>query len=251
VAVIPLLVLAQRMPGVFHAHAILVAEPPHLRWAVEARLLAGESFDSIAQKCRTTAEAIHWYEKLFFSVRDSLHCSSWVMCVVLEGKMYRLTEPDPETLWRFYGYWGGPYVLDSLIGEIGNAPWPESAEQVKTFLEEDTRALLIRKLAIAARLVPAEMKNIPTLLALSDRLLALDRSAQTDVAAAGANTSITTALEILETLTLGDQGRPEAGEAPVSGDLVPEPWLRPGIPVPEAVMQRTTIVPVETEAATS
>jgi hypothetical protein len=93
------------MAEIFNAHAILVAEPPHLRWAVEARLLAGENSESIARKCRTTVEVIDWYEKLFFSVRDSLACSSWVMCVVLAGKMYTLTEPNVETLWRFYGHW--------------------------------------------------------------------------------------------------------------------------------------------------
>ena len=56
--------LAERMPAVSQAFDLHKADPPHLRWAVEARLLAGESFDAIAHKCALLPGAVEMYERL-------------------------------------------------------------------------------------------------------------------------------------------------------------------------------------------
>jgi len=43
--------LAERTPAVSQAHTLRHVDPPLLRWAVEAYILSGESFDVIARKC--------------------------------------------------------------------------------------------------------------------------------------------------------------------------------------------------------
>ena len=147
--------LAERMPALHLAHAIHQADPPLLRWAVEARILAAEDFDSIARKCGTTAEAIECYEAMFFSVLDKLRARTYIICQVIGRKIHHgLSEDDLDVIWKFFGYVGGPLLLDSLIDGFTAQPRPESQEQVDPFLAKDARSTLLRKLALAARVLP-------------------------------------------------------------------------------------------------
>src|SRR5262249_21743159 len=79
--------LGERMPAVSQAYALRRLDPPLLRWAIEAYILSGESFDVIARKCALTTEAVEAYEALFFSVLDRLNADTWVMCVVIGSKI--------------------------------------------------------------------------------------------------------------------------------------------------------------------
>src|SRR5262245_20014304 len=54
--------LAQQLPALSQAHSVYTADPPRLRWSVEARLLGGEPFGSIAGKCGLTSEAVEAFE---------------------------------------------------------------------------------------------------------------------------------------------------------------------------------------------
>jgi hypothetical protein len=49
--------LAERLPAVSQAHDLRQADPPHLRWAAEGRLLAGEPFGPVARQCGLLPEA--------------------------------------------------------------------------------------------------------------------------------------------------------------------------------------------------
>src|SRR5215471_2141550 len=50
--------LARGMPAVFQAYAITRADPPLLKWGLEARIVAGEAFPEIAWKCALLPEAV-------------------------------------------------------------------------------------------------------------------------------------------------------------------------------------------------
>ncbi|MEJ7638979.1 MAG: hypothetical protein WKF75_13665, partial [Singulisphaera sp.] len=63
--------LDAKMPGVAGAYAIHTGPPPR-RWAVEARLLAGEPLATIARKEAATREAVDLYQCLFFNISDRL-----------------------------------------------------------------------------------------------------------------------------------------------------------------------------------
>src|SRR5262245_44566584 len=43
--------LAGSMPAIAQAHALRRADPPLLRWATEARVVANEPFEDIGRKC--------------------------------------------------------------------------------------------------------------------------------------------------------------------------------------------------------
>lgn len=152
--------LRDEMPAVYGAHDLFEATQSAIPWAIEARLLARESFEGIARKCGTTAEVIEAYTKLFFDVADALNSPDYIMGQVVG--MAAFTDPaeaELGTYWRYLGYAGGPEVLDYVID--GRADCRERAE---AFLAETTRFALVRKMAMAAHSVAVTEKTAQKLL---------------------------------------------------------------------------------------
>jgi hypothetical protein len=91
--------LSEAMPAVFQAYTLFHAQPPLLRWATEARILAREDFNTIGRKCLLLPEAVEAYEQLFFCVLDRLEASTWVACNVIGPKAHTgLTAQDLDVL---------------------------------------------------------------------------------------------------------------------------------------------------------
>jgi hypothetical protein len=160
--------LAERMPAVSQAHDLHKADPPHLRWAVEARVIAGEPFDTIACKCGLLPEAVELYEKLFFSVADMLGADTWVMCQAVGPRAFRgMTEQDVDIWWKLLGYCFGPLMLDKVIHHSAGLPRPAEAEQLAAALDRDAEALFRGKKLLAAHLLPVTPETAPQVLQLA------------------------------------------------------------------------------------
>jgi hypothetical protein len=151
-----LLDLAEKYPGVADARHMREdngAECP--RWEVEARLLAEDKPESIAARLALDPRAILAYEALFFNVQDRLHAQSWIVHTVMGRSIYaNLTERQFDLLWKMYGYFGGPFVLDALVTTFSNPTKATSADRVNDFFSDDTRSVARRKSAIAMRTMP-------------------------------------------------------------------------------------------------
>jgi hypothetical protein len=148
--------LVCRMPDIGGAVAIVEGEPT-TRWAVEARLVAGEPIEAIARKTALTPQAVALYEALFFNVSDRLENRGYLIHIAV-GLHPTPREPDPGLVWRLFGLLGGPVVLDALIdGDYGPPDRPE-----------DERALdeLRLKLAVALKLMPIDATTAPKLVRL-------------------------------------------------------------------------------------
>jgi hypothetical protein len=65
--------LAQRHPAINAAYLLYAQAGSWKRAELEARLLARESDDTIANKCHLTPAVVAAYHQLFFSVRPHLH----------------------------------------------------------------------------------------------------------------------------------------------------------------------------------
>jgi hypothetical protein len=128
--------LAEEMPAVAQAHALHQSDPPLLRWAVEARILAAEPFPDIARKCALTPETVEAYEQLFFAVLDRLESSTWVACQVIGRKAHvGMTAADLDVWWKLVGYGFGPIALDIVIDHTTDRPHaqtPTEAEETVT-----------------------------------------------------------------------------------------------------------------------
>jgi hypothetical protein len=163
--------LAEAMPALAQAHALRQADPPHLRWAVEARVLAGEPFGAVARKCGLLPEAIEVYAKLFYDVVDMLGADTWVMCQAVGPKAFRgMTEQDLDVWWKVLGYCFGPLMLDKVIEHSAGLPRPAEEGELAAALDRDAEAVLRGKRLLAAHLLPVTPETAPQVLQLAAQL---------------------------------------------------------------------------------
>jgi hypothetical protein len=160
--------LEREMPDVAGAITIHEGEPT-TRWAVEARLIAGEPIEAIARKTALKTRAVAMFEALFFNVRDKLENRGYLIHIAV-GLYPRPKEPDTGLVWRLFGLLGGPVVLDALIdGDYGSQDRPED----ERFLDE-----LRLKLAVAFKLLPVDATTAPRLIRLYLRLWQAELAAE-------------------------------------------------------------------------
>lgn len=91
-----------------------------LKFEIEARVLAGQPDDEIAQVAGLPDETIATYCDVFFDVRPRLKSSAYICHQVLGRRMHfigaqGLTDRDPHYLWKVFGWVLGPQALDWLI----------------------------------------------------------------------------------------------------------------------------------------
>jgi hypothetical protein len=116
----------QALFGAHLLHADLDAER---RAILQAWILTRETDPQIAERIGTLPADIHWYEKLFFNVRDRLNCRAWIVKTI-RGASGRQTlhwktaggDRQRHVIYRLVAYLGGPLVLDRLIREAANEP---------------------------------------------------------------------------------------------------------------------------------
>jgi hypothetical protein len=126
--------LKATMPHHYAAFWLSVRKISELRWQVEARILARQSWDTIAAKTHLSPEALQLYEVVFFHVTDRLDATSWVLHEVIgspEGAR-RL-----GATWQYYGYRGGAEVLDTIVYGYPSSRDAETLNAVRKFLVED------------------------------------------------------------------------------------------------------------------
>lgn len=121
------------------------------RWEIEARILAGESFESIEKKSTFTVSCLALYEKLFFNVLDRMEKRTWVtQSVIGRALQVGLTERDFNILWKIYGYMAGPYMVDLLVSKIGmTRKKAASAEQALAMLNDSIPTMSMIRSAFA------------------------------------------------------------------------------------------------------
>ena len=170
--------LANDYPDMFEAWQLSEQGDNELaHFEVEARLLADEPSGSIAAKVGMRPGAVDYYESWFFNVRDRLQSPGYITHTVI-GKSIQcgLSEREFDVLWKLYGYWGGPHVLDSIIYRGHGSPRPEKPEEVAAFWADDIKQQLRLKAAITVRTMPAGF-NQQTILETYHRCLELENAA--------------------------------------------------------------------------
>jgi len=147
--------LETKFPGIFWAEQIYSNQAHDTRWAVEARLLANEKAEAIAEKVSTTPETILWYERVFFNVAPHLRKPDYIACVVMGRSIHAgLHERDYDLLWKMFGYAYGPIFLDTIIMPFVGPAHVTSPDQVEAAWEDLYVATLAKKAAVSAMTVP-------------------------------------------------------------------------------------------------
>ncbi len=151
------LLLVRKWPALVEAHDLRFKEDEKrlMRFEVEARLLASDPIERIAEKVGTAPAVVIWYEKVFFNVLDKLANTAYIShCVMGESAQAGMTERDYDVLWKMMGYCGKGIVLDAVIGKTYDATVPESAGQVGDFLSDDIERSVKLKMTVAMRALP-------------------------------------------------------------------------------------------------
>lgn len=180
--------LAQLDPDLFWAHSMWANEKAPTRWAVEARILAGESDEEIAKKIGCSPGVIGAYESVFFNVREKLEHREYVVNVVMADAVARgLSERQYDLLWKMFGFQGGSLVLDAMISKFTMIRRPEKSEDVSAFFQESAINSMRHKAAVAALTVPI---NSHTQLLLLDAYVKYVEIERTTENTTKANTNI-------------------------------------------------------------
>lgn len=87
-----------------------------LRWEIEARILAGETDDVIAEKCEHAPEQVRVYEQLFFGVRPFLEATDWLhQRTVGNARFIGFRNHQVREYWAMIALNAPHQVLDLLI----------------------------------------------------------------------------------------------------------------------------------------
>lgn len=156
--------LLQQDPSLFWAHSLWLEDKAPTRWAIEARILAGETDTQIAKRFDIDENVVAAYEAVFFNVRARLDNRDYIVNVVMADAVTRgLTERQYDLLWKLFGYHGGSHVLDAVTSKFSPIDKPANASAVGAFFQEFAVNTVKHKAAIATLTVPI---NLHTQLAL-------------------------------------------------------------------------------------
>lgn len=180
--------LMLRDSDLFWAHSIWLEEKAPTRWAIEARVLAGESDEEIADKVGTDVSVISAYIETFFDVREKLNKPDYVVNVVMADAVIRgLQERHYDLLWKMMGFHGGKHVLDAVINRFISIAKPDSPDLVAGFFQDSAINSVKYKAALAGMTVQI---NTHTQLPLIDSFVKYVEIERTTESATKAQTSI-------------------------------------------------------------
>lgn len=147
--------LAAHEPKLFWAHSVFMADDAPVKWLIEARLLARETDNEIAARLGCDPSIVACYHDTFFDVREKINYRDYIINSVFGEACYRgLSERRHDLLWKLFGYYGGPHVLDTVSSRLGGSVWCNSPEQASKFLQDTAINAMKQKAAIAALTVP-------------------------------------------------------------------------------------------------
>jgi len=186
---------------------------------VEARILAGQDDETIAEEMTLAPKSIEWFEALFFCVRDRRNACDWIVSQVLipsvmaasessaartaeEQRMARegateetgaaaarrrrnfislteLTDPFQDVTVKFVGYFGGVHVLDFALGLYERGNLANSKKEVSAWHDAHLSARSRQRSSNTISVMPIDRDNAMQLLNLHARLIEIDRSSDT------------------------------------------------------------------------
>lgn len=180
--------LHERDPELFWAHSMWIDEKAPTRWAIEARVLAGETNEQIAKLLGTDPGVIDAYVNVFFDVREKMSHTSYVVNVIMADAVKRgLQERQYDLLWKLLGFHGGTLALDAAINKFTPINKPEKPEQVSGFFQDFAIGAMKYKSALATLTVQVNSQTQLPLIESFAKFVEIERTTES---ATKAQTSI-------------------------------------------------------------
>jgi hypothetical protein len=167
--------LHREVSHVGQAHSLYSSDVEQ-RQILEARLLTSETFDEIAERFAADAQTIDYYERLFFNVRDRMDAPDWLITIIRGTTEDRapsrdgvMTSAQRGFVYRLFAYFGGPLVLDTLIGCLSPHRTPHQDKDASAFFDDATAEIVRSRAAMAASVFVIDRHNVMQTLKLALR----------------------------------------------------------------------------------
>lgn len=172
--------LAERQPEIFWAHRIWSDPVGTLKHSIEAQILARSPDFTIGFRCNMPPHYVEAYEALFFNVRDKLQHRSYILHVVIGTALQRgITERDSDILWKLYGYFLGPHLVDALESKFVNPMWCGTPTAVGAAVMDDAIGTLKLKAALATKTVSVNASTQLALMEAFTKFVEIERTTDT------------------------------------------------------------------------
>jgi hypothetical protein len=195
-------------PGLYYAWKIYENREiqPATYNIIEARLLARQTPEEIAATFGTIKETIEWYEALFFNVSDKLDHRDWVTTQVLlpavlrrHGQMpiesdiggvapnliayankdYSICHPFLDSSMKLFAYFGGKYLVDSLITGFESGKPLNSQEDLAAWYDHHFSMAMRRRSLQAIQQFQCNRYNVMELFSTHTEIMKIEKSEDT------------------------------------------------------------------------
>jgi hypothetical protein len=202
----------------------------HQKYAVEARILAGQTNHEIARQCCIIPGAIEYYERVFFNVRDRLDAKDYIIGqIITPPNNIGLQDFTLELSAKFFGYFGGPVVLEFVLNQFDTAMVrPKSSKQLDGFFDTFFQKTIRRRAAEASISVEINRWNVMQLFEIHSLLIAEARLRDRDLGNAGQYEENMRLLLNSVPWVTGRDSRKALGESPIGEYLKGSYELRAG-----------------------
>jgi hypothetical protein len=150
---------ARRSAWIEQAQHLYESDAP-ARWVVEARMLARQAHEEIADLCGLEPEVIDYYGQLFFDVAARLDAWAYITLVVI-GQVEPGCMRAAEKLLKQYAFHNGPLVIDDLVHVLTRPKTlDEILNMVKSELDAERLREVLVRLAVASQLLAPTRSNL-------------------------------------------------------------------------------------------
>lgn len=165
------------------------------RYALEGRILAGQTDAEIAACLELLPEAVTMYEYCFFNVRERMRSKDYIVGQVI-GPAIVINDSSlsPDFSAKFFGYFGGPFVLDAVLYAFDQQMVaPVSHDGSLQFFDEHCMRQVRRRIAEAAGVMNINRFNVAQLLEIHAKVISDAKKASGD---GGATTEYTNNVKV-------------------------------------------------------
>lgn len=185
-------------PGLYYAYKIheRMGTDPETGLILQARLLARQSPEQIAEGASLMPETVFWYEAMFFNVSDYMHQRDWITVRVLLPA-WQKQQNSPQMLQQFssgvfssgevalpfldgtlkmFAFFGGPHIVDLMICGFQNGKPLKSPDDLPRWLDENWAVAIKRRSLQSAMLGQINKFNLMDLFNVHARIIELERS---------------------------------------------------------------------------
>ena len=186
-------------PGLFYAYQIYerTEDEPEPAMFMQARLLARQSYEQIAECLSTTPETVDWYEKMFFNVRDRLQNRDWITKHVLLPSIMKnhgvvpakgddsdilpfkdsaVAKPFLDASLKLFAYFGGQYIVDIMITGFQSGKPLVSPDEMAAWFDHHWSMTIRRRSHQAALQFEVNKYNVMELFSVHTQIMSIEKS---------------------------------------------------------------------------